>query len=149
VAVASIQSSGLPAGGRCLISPHKLIDFGLHGRTSNQKTYASCAALVPGTILIQQRLPRMRYVPIIIMLLCGTAAAAPSFEEEPIKVEMEARETAQDDARNERGLLYDDIEHDAKTDGFASDIQEDCRNNMVRYRRSDGRVITRKVHRCD
>jgi hypothetical protein len=87
-------------------------------------------------------------LPVIMLLLCGTALAAPSVEEKPIRVELEARDTAQEDARNERGLLYDDIELDAKTDGFSSDIQEDCRNNTVRYRRSDGRVITRKIDRC-
>jgi hypothetical protein len=90
----------------------------------------------------------MRCMPVIFLLLCGTAVAAPSVEEAPIRVELEARDTAQEDARNERGILYDDIELDAKTDGFSSDIQEDCRNHTVRYRRSDGRVITRKVDRC-
>jgi hypothetical protein len=87
-------------------------------------------------------------MPVIFLLLCGTAVAASSVEEAPIRVELEARDTAQEDARNERGILYDDIELDAKTDGFSSDIQEDCRNHTVRYRRSDGRVITRKVDRC-
>jgi hypothetical protein len=65
----------------------------------------------------------MRIIAIFLFLLCGNAAAAPSIGVEPIKAEMEVDETAkEDDARNERGLLYLDIEHDAKTDGFSSDI---------------------------
>jgi hypothetical protein len=67
---------------------------------------------------------------------------------EPVKVDLEARDTAREDERNERGVLHDDIEHEAKSDGFASDVQDDCRNTMVRYRRSDGRVISHKVNRC-
>ena len=81
-----------------------------------------------------------------LLLLCSAATAAPSIE--PLKTELEVRETTSDDAQNQRGLLYDNIEHDAKTDGFSSDIHEDCRNTIVRYRRSDGKVVTRTVDRC-
>ena len=84
----------------------------------------------------------------LLLLIIAPAMAAPSVEEEVTRAELEVRQLLNEDHEQERSGLHDDIFADAATDGFASDIQEDCRNVPVRYRRSDGVTVVRKVNRC-
>ena len=85
----------------------------------------------------------------LLLFLTAPAIAAPSIEEEVTRAELEVRQLLNEDHEQERSRLHDDISSDAATDGFASDIQEDCRNVPVRFRRSDGVIVTRKVDRCE
>jgi hypothetical protein len=84
----------------------------------------------------------------LLLFLAAPAIAAPSIEEEVTRAELEVRQLLNEDHEQERSRLHDDISSDAATDGLASDIQEDCRNVPVRFRRSDGVIVTRKVNRC-
>jgi hypothetical protein len=83
-----------------------------------------------------------------LLVISSTAVAAASVQDEVTRGELEVRRLISDDPEQERSRLHDDIYDDAATDGFASDIQEDCRNVTVRYRRSDGVTVTRKLNRC-
>ena len=85
----------------------------------------------------------------LLLFLAAPAMAAPSVEEEVTRAELEVRQLLNEDHKQERSRLHHDIFADAATDGFASDIQEECRKVTVRYKRSDGVVITRKIDRCE
>ena len=86
---------------------------------------------------------------VALLLMTAPSMAAPSVEEEVTRAELEVRQLLlNEEHAQERSRLHDDIFADAATDGFASDIQEDCRNVPVRYRRSDGVTRMRKVNRC-
>ena len=85
---------------------------------------------------------------IMTMLFMASALASPSVQDEADHAELEVRRLI-NDGSEDRLQLHDDFYDDAATDGFASDVQENCRNFTVRYMRSDGKTVTRKVNRCD
>jgi hypothetical protein len=85
---------------------------------------------------------------LLFALLTGSASAHHFIQEDLSRTELEVRMLIADESDTDRSRLDDDISHDAATDGFASEVEEDCRNVAVRYGRSDGMTVIRKVNRC-
>ena len=87
-------------------------------------------------------------IAIAMILLVAPAAAMPSVEEARLRSVLAEPEPPPAAELQERYRLFDEIVDDVGADGFASELQELCQDFKVRYRRTDGVTVTRKVDRC-
>ena len=88
----------------------------------------------------------------IVLFSCALVTATPafavwSFPEEESRLEEDVSD--RDPSWNYQQFLYDEIAQDAITDGHASEVVHACLNFEMRLRRSDGRILVRRLDRCD
>lgn len=86
-------------------------------------------------------------VPIILALFLSGPALAVGFN--PDQDWNEEEQISREDRRNSKELLYDQIAADAIIDGHLSEVAHACLNFEMRFRRSDGKMVVRRVGYCE
>ena len=86
---------------------------------------------------------------ILTVLALLTTTPALAVGSLPDKEWNEEEQVGREDQRNTRQFLYDEIAADAIIDGHASEAVHACLNFEMRFRRSDGAIVVRRLDSCE
>jgi len=88
----------------------------------------------------------------IMLIICALLTATPAYAvwSLPEKEDRFEEDVFVADPRlNYEQFLYDDLVQDAIVHGHATELAEVCTNFEMRFRKSDGKLLVRRVGRCE
>ena len=90
----------------------------------------------------------MRFAETLAFVMTGVLSANAHKADQEVVSELSEYSVIRFDQATKE-FLYDQLVHDVIIDGHVSEILPVCTNFEMRFRRSDGKIVVRRVGRCD